>query len=106
MDGLKTPLYKKHIALKGNMVSFGGYLLPTYYTSINYEHHLVRSKAGLFDVSHMGEFIVSGSDAELFLQKITINDISILRAGQAQYNVMCYEDGGIVDDLIIYKFEG
>ena len=105
MDGLKTPLFKKHIALKGNMVSFGGYLLPTYYTSINHEHQLVRSKAGLFDVSHMGEFIVSGSDAELFLQKITINDISILRAGQAQYNAMCYEDGGIVDDLIIYKFE-
>jgi len=106
MDGLKTPLYKKHIDLKGNMVSFGGYLLPTYYTSINLEHQLVRSKAGLFDVSHMGEFIVSGSDAELFLQKITTNDISILRVGQAQYNAMCYEDGGIVDDLIIYKFEG
>ena len=106
MDGLKTPLYKKHIALKGNMVSFGGYLLPTHYTSINLEHQLVRSKAGLFDVSHMGEFIVSGSDAELFLQKITTNDISILRVGQAQYNAMCYEDGGIVDDLIIYKFEG
>ena len=106
MDGLKTPLYKKHIDLKGNMVSFGGYLLPTYYTSINHEHQVVRSKAGLFDVSHMGEFIVSGSDAELFLQKITTNDISILRVGQAQYNAMCYEDGGIVDDLIIYKFEG
>ena len=93
MDGLKTPLYKKHIALKGNMVSFGGYLLPTHYTSINLEHQLVRSKAGLFDVSHMGEFIVSGSDAELFLQKITINDVSVLSVGQAQYNAMCYEDG-------------
>ena len=106
MDGLKTPLYKKHIALKGNMVSFGGYLLPTHYTSINHEHQVVRSKAGLFDVSHMGEFIVSGSDAELFLQKITINDVSNLRVGQAQYTAMCYEDGGIVDDFIIYKFEG
>ena len=106
MDGLKTPLYKKHIALKGNMVSFGGYLLPTYYTSINHEHQLVRSKAGLFDVSHMGEFIVSGSDAELFLQKITINDVNNLEVGQAQYTAMCYENGGIVDDFIIYKFEG
>jgi len=106
MDGLKTPLYKKHIDLKGNMVSFGGYLLPTHYTSINHEHQVVRSKAGLFDVSHMGEFIVSGSDAELFLQKITINDVSSLKVGQAQYTAMCYEDGGIVDDLIIYKFEG
>ena len=106
MDGLKTPLYKKHIDLKGNMVSFGGYLLPTHYTSINHEHQVVRSKAGLFDVSHMGEFIVSGSDAELFLQKITINDVCNLRVGQAQYTAMCYEDGGIVDDFIIYKFEG
>ena len=105
MDGLKTPLYKKHIDLKGNMVSFGGYLLPTHYTSINHEHQVVRSKAGLFDVSHMGEFIVSGSDAELFLQKITINDVSNLRVGQAQYTAMCYEDGGIIDDFIIYKFE-
>ena len=106
MDGLKTPLYKKHIDLKGNMVSFGGYLLPTHYTSINHEHQIVRSKAGLFDVSHMGELLVSGSDAELFLQKITINDVSNLKVGQAQYTAMCYEDGGIVDDFIIYKFEG
>ena len=106
MNGLKTPLYKKHIALKGNMVSFGGYLLPTHYTTINHEHQVVRSKAGLFDVSHMGEFIISGSDAELFLQKITINDVSNLRVGQAQYTAMCYEDGGIIDDFIIYKFEG
>ena len=88
MNGLKTPLYKKHIDLKGNMVSFGGYLLPTHYTSINYEHQVVRSKAGLFDVSHMGEFIVSGPDAELVLQKITINDVSNLRVGQAQYTAM------------------
>ena len=106
MDGLKTPLYKKHIDLNGNMVSFGGYLLPTHYTSINHEHQVVRSKAGLFDVSHMGEFIISGSDAELFLQKITINDVNNLEVGQAQYTAMCYEDGGIVDDFIIYKFEG
>ena len=70
MDGLKTPLYKKHIDLKGNMVSFGGYLLPTYYTSINHEHQVVRSKAGLFDVSHMGEFIVSGSMQNYFFKKL------------------------------------
>ena len=78
MNGLKTPLFEKHKALKGNMVLFGGYLLPTHYTSINHEHQVVRSKAGLFDVSHMGEFIVSGSDAESFLQSITINDVSII----------------------------
>ena len=105
MNGLKTPLFEKHKALKGNMVLFGGYLLPTHYTSINHEHQVVRSKAGLFDVSHMGEFIVSGSDAESFLQSITINDVSHLEVGQAQYTAMCYEDGGIVDDLILYKFE-
>ena len=105
MEGLRTPLYHKHKALKGNIVSFEGYLLPTHYTSINNEHGIVRSKAGLFDVSHMGEFIVSGADAELFLQKITINDVSYLKVGQAQYTAMCYEDGGIVDDLILYKYE-
>ena len=105
MNGFKTPLYEKHKALKGNMVLFGGYLLPTHYTSINNEHQVVRSKAGLFDVSHMGEFIISGSDAESFLQSITINDVSHLKVGHAQYTAMCYEDGGIVDDLILYKFE-
>jgi aminomethyltransferase len=86
-------------------VNFGGYLLPTHYSGINLEHHAVRTDAGLFDVSHMGEFIISGADAEKFLQKMTVNDISMLSYGQAQYSVMCYDDGGIVDDLLIYKKE-
>ena len=105
MDGLKTPLYDMHIGFGGNMVSFGGYLLPTHYNGINHEHNLVRSKVGLFDVSHMGEFIISGNDAQSFLQKITINDLESLDVGQAQYTAMCYDDGGIVDDLLLYKDE-
>ncbi len=104
-DGFKTPLYDKHISHGGNMISFAGYSLPIYYSSINYEHHLVRSKAGLFDVSHMGEIFISGNDAEKFLQIITVNDVSALKSGEVQYTVMCYEDGGIIDDLLLYKRE-
>ena len=85
------------------MVSFGDYLLPTYYSSIVQEHHSIRRNAGLFDVSHMGEFYLSGPDAESFLQKMTVNDVADLHQGQAQYSAMCYENGGIVDDLLIYK---
>ena len=99
----KTPLYERHLSLNGTMVSFGGYLLPTYYSSIIQEHHSIRKHAGLFDVSHMGEFYLSGPDAESFLQKMTVNDVAELHDGQAQYSAMCYENGGIVDDLLIYK---
>ncbi|MEC9050426.1 MAG: hypothetical protein VYD66_06475, partial [Candidatus Neomarinimicrobiota bacterium] len=95
MHEKNTPLLDRHIALGGNMVSFGGYLLPTHYSGINLEHLAVRSKAGLFDVSHMGEFIISGSDAESFLQKVTVNDVASLSVGQAQYSAMCYANGGI-----------
>ena len=105
MPNSKTPLYDKHISLNGKMTSFAGFLLPTHYSSINLEHNSVRSKVGIFDVSHMGEIIVSGKDALSFLQKITINDLESLNKGQAQYSAMCYEDGGIVDDLLIYKKE-
>ena len=101
----KTELYDTHISLGGNMVSFGGFLLPTHYSGINHEHDIVRSKVGLFDVSHMGEFIISGNDALSFLQKITVNDLELLKVGQAQYSAMCYEDGGIIDDLIVYRQE-
>lgn len=103
MYGMKTPLYDNHMSLGGNMVSFGGFLLPTFYTGINFEHKIVRSKVGLFDVSHMGEFIISGDDAQSFLQKITINNLEAISIGQAQYTAMCYDNGGIIDDLLIYK---
>jgi aminomethyltransferase len=105
MKEKKTPLYDRHIDLGGNVVNFGGFLLPTQYSGINQEHNAVRSKAGIFDVSHMGEFIISGSDAEKFLQKITVNDVSSLSKGEAQYSAMCFKNGGIVDDLLIYKKE-
>ncbi len=101
----KTPLYDTHLILKGNMVQFAEYALPTYYSGIKHEHHIVRSKAGIFDISHMGEFIVSGRSALQLLQKLTINDLDLLKEGQAQYSAMCDEDGGIIDDLIIYKKE-
>lgn len=105
MSDLKTKLYDTHISLGGQMVSFGGYLLPTHFSGIKHEHEIVRSKVGLFDVSHMGEFIISGNDALSFLQRVTVNDIELLNVGQAQYSAMCYDDGGIIDDLIVYRQE-
>ena len=102
-DSKKTPLYARHVSLDGNMVSFGGYLMPIYYTSIIQEHNSVRNNAGLFDVSHMGEFHLSGPDSESFLQKMTVNDVGQLYEGRAQYSAMCYDSGGIVDDMLIYK---
>ncbi len=103
MSSSKTPLYEKHKGLNGKMTNFAGFSLPTHYSSINFEHNLVRKKVGIFDVSHMGEITVCGSDSFSFLQKITTNDLGKIENGQAQYSAMCYEDGGIVDDLLIYK---
>lgn len=85
------------------MVSFAGFEMPVQYPlGILQEHHAVREKVGVFDVSHMGEFEVRGSDSLAFLQKLTINDVTKLTEGKAQYSAMCYENGGIVDDLLIY----
>ncbi|HOC25932.1 MAG TPA: glycine cleavage system aminomethyltransferase GcvT [bacterium] len=86
------------------MVEFAGYYMPIQYRGIIEEHRRVRTTVGLFDVSHMGEFIVKGSNAEAFLQKITINDVSKVDVRQVQYSAMCYPEGGIVDDLLIYRF--
>jgi len=77
--------------------------MPVTYAGIKIEHNAVRENVGLFDVSHMGEFFVKGPQALDLLQYVTINDVSKMVDGQAQYNAMCYEDGGIVDDLLIYK---
>ena len=101
----KTSLYDWHRLNSNNIISFSGYLLPVYYTSIVDEHLSVRKKAGLFDVSHMGELIVSGKESEKFIQLVTVNDISKLKTGQAQYTAMCDLNGGIIDDIIIYKKE-
>ena len=103
MASKKTPLYEEHKKNDGSIIEFAGYSLPISYSSINQEHNTVREKVGVFDVSHMGEFIISGSDSLNFLQKVTTNDLRKIRFGQAQYSLMCNEKGGIIDDLIIYK---
>ncbi|WP_391201821.1 glycine cleavage system aminomethyltransferase GcvT [Psychrobacillus sp. L4] len=101
----RTPLFNDYATYGGKTIDFGGWELPVQFSSIKEEHEAVRTKAGLFDVSHMGEITVTGSKAEAFLQKLITNDVSKLVSGQAQYTAMCYEDGGIVDDLLVYKKE-
>ncbi len=98
----KTPFYKYHVEAGAKMVPFAGYMMPIQYTGITAEHLAVRNNVGLFDLSHMGEFELSGPGALGFLQKMTTNDVSTIKLGQIQYSCMCYEDGGIVDDLLIY----
>ena len=98
-----TSLYSRHLALHAKMVPFAGYMMPVHYTGIVHEHHAVRNTVGIFDVSHMGEFIIKGKNAESFLQYMTINDVAGLKPGQAQYSAMCMENGGIIDDLLIYR---
>ncbi len=104
-DPQKTGFYDIHLELGAKIVPFGGFLMPVQYSGIMNEHRAVRTNAGLFDVSHMGEFYVRGRNAAAFLQKLTINDIDKIAVNQAQYTAMCYPDGGIVDDLIVYRFE-
>ena len=101
----KTPLYSLHTALGAKMVEFAGFEMPVHYSSIIEEHLAVRRSVGVFDVSHMGEFYVRGKGALSFLQKVTINDVARLKPGRVQYTAMCYEDGGIIDDLLIYRME-
>jgi len=101
----RTPLHGEHDALGGKLVPFAGFEMPVQYPAgITAEHHAVRRGAGLFDVSHMGEFEVRGAGAEDFLQRLVTNDVSSLQVGQAQYNLLLREDGGILDDLIVYRF--
>jgi aminomethyltransferase len=104
MNELKTPLYDRHVASGGKMIPFAGYIMPIHYnTSIQEEHLGVRNNVGVFDVSHMGEFIVEGPKALDLIQSITSNDASKLKIGQAQYSCMPNDQGGIVDDLIVYR---
>ena len=100
----KIQLNDLHIALGGKMVPFAGYNMPVRYSSDTEEHHTVRQGVGVFDVSHMGEFKVTGPKALDLIQKVTSNDASKLVVGQAQYSCFPNEKGGIVDDLIVYKF--
>jgi aminomethyltransferase len=99
----RTALYDRHVALGGRMVDFGGWDLPQQYTSIRDEHLAVRKVAGLFDISHMGRLDLMGPRAEEFLQHVLTNDVAGVEPGRAQYNLMCLEDGGVVDDLVIYR---
>ena len=100
-----TPFTQKHIALGAKMAEFAGYNMPISYSGINDEHAAVRKNAGVFDVSHMGEFILKGENALDLIQRVTSNDASKLTAGKAQYSCLPNEEGGIVDDLLIYCIE-
>src|SRR3954464_1699324 len=95
-----TPFTDKHIALGAKMMAFAGYNMPISYTGINDEHATVRKNAGVFDVSHMGEFILKGENSVDLIQRVTINDASKLTKGKAQYSSLTNNEGGIVDDLI------
>lgn len=102
---LKTPLYDCHVEYKGKIVPFAGYLLPVQYeTGVIKEHMAVRERAGLFDVSHMGEFLLKGEDAFSNVQKIFTNDFSKMKIGQVKYSPLCNPSGGVVDDVLVYKF--
>ena len=100
----RTPLYEKHKKLGAKLVDFAGFEMPIQYAGIIKEHEAVRNSAGLFDVSHMGEFIISGDEAEGYLDYVMINDVVSLQPWQVQYSAMCYEDGGIIDDVVIYRY--
>jgi len=99
----RTALYEEHVRLGGRMIDFGGWDLPVQYSGLMEEHLACRNAAGLFDVSHMGEVHVEGPDAESYLNDLLTNNVSKVAVGQAQYSVMCQDDGGCVDDLIIYR---
>ena len=100
----KTPLYDRHVELGGRMVEFGGYMLPVQYASgVIKEHMAVREAVGLFDVSHMGEFVLTGADAERTLNHLLTNDYTGMKEGRARYSPMCNDHGGTVDDLLVYK---
>lgn len=99
----KTPLYDTHVALGARMVPFAGFAMPIQYTGIIDEHMAVRQAAGLFDVSHMGEVIVRGPNALAFIQHLVTNDAASMYDGRAMYTVMCLPNGGVVDDLLVYR---
>lgn len=101
----QTPFASRHMALGAKMAEFAGYNMPIVYTGINEEHHGVRQNAGVFDVSHMGEFVLKGPQALPLIQRLTSNDASKLTGGKAQYSCLTNEQGGIVDDLLVYCLE-
>ncbi|HOZ08435.1 MAG TPA: glycine cleavage system aminomethyltransferase GcvT, partial [candidate division Zixibacteria bacterium] len=102
-EAVKTAFYDYHIQAGAKMVEFAGFCMPIQYSGITDEHLAVRTNVGLFDLSHMGEFEVSGPDALAFLQRTTTNNVADLQVGQIQYSCMTMEHGGIVDDLLVYR---
>lgn len=105
MDGKKTPLYDEHRKLGGKMIDFAGWILPEQYEGLVSEHNAVRKSAGIFDVSHMGTFNITGKEAEKFLDYLVTNDISKANDKQVTYTFMVYTDGGVLDDLLVYKYD-
>ena len=106
MENKRTCLYDKHVALGAHISPFGGFDMPIQYTTIEDEHRAVRTACGVFDVSHMGEVTVEGRDAERYVNHIFTGDVSKLKPGEILYGMMCYPDGGTVDDLLAYKAGG
>jgi aminomethyltransferase len=107
LEGLekKTPLYEEHVNSHARLVPFAGFLMPIQYSGIIDEHRAVRNEMGIFDLSHMGEFRVTGHDVVSAIDALVTNDIESLKPGQIRYTPMCYPEGGIVDDLLVYRFE-
>ena len=100
---LRTPLYDRHLTLGGKVIPFAGWEMPVQYTGIVQEHHAVRKAVGVFDISHMGQFIVSGQEAQAFLNRALTNDVTKLEIGQGQYSLLLNDQGGVIDDLILYR---
>ena len=105
MENKRTCLYDRHVALGALMSPFGGFDMPIQYSGIVDEHQAVRTACGVFDVSHMGEVLIGGTEAEIFVNHIFTNDVSGMPVGKILYGMMCYGDGGVVDDLLVYKRE-
>ena len=103
MENKKTCLYDKHVALGALMSPFGGFEMPIQYSGIVDEHQAVRQSCGVFYVCHMGEVLITGPDAERYVNHIFTNDVTSMPAGKILYGMMCYENGGVVDDLLVYK---
>lgn len=101
----RTPFYSAHQQSGAKLIDFGGFEMPVQYQGIKDEHEAVRTACGIFDVSHMGEVFVEGPEALDFVNYITINNAAKIAVGQAQYSAMCYQDGGIVDDLLVYRLD-
>src|ERR671915_416876 len=99
----RTPLHDRHVAAGARLVPFAGWEMPVQYEGIRAEHLAVRERAGVFDVSHMGEIETAGPDAEAFLQRVLSNDVTKIAEDGAQYSVLCREDGGVLDDLFTYR---